>query len=106
MTLKSDIESKQPLKKPLKDNGEPLVNTDEEAETVAAALVALGVPAPADDVRARAHASRDDAEIARAGAHGALAGEVYLPPPVALARHVVVVAVDRGRLRVERPELR
>jgi len=39
MTLKSDIESKQPLKKPLKDNGEPLVNNDAEAETVVAALV-------------------------------------------------------------------
>src|SRR6185295_9463156 len=72
---------------------------------VAAALVALGIPAPADDVRARAHASRDDAEIASAGAHGALAGEVHLPPAVALARHVVVVAVDRSRLHLERPEL-
>src|SRR5919197_194309 len=68
---------------------------------VAATLVAFRAPAPAHDVGARAHASRDDAEVARSCAHGALACDEDFASAVALARHVIMVAVHRRHAGLE-----
>src|SRR5215831_12986018 len=72
-----------------------LVARHRAARAVAAALVALRVASTADDVGARAHATGNDAEVARARAHRPLAGHEDLAPAVTLARHVVVVTVHR-----------
>jgi hypothetical protein len=61
---------------------------------VAARVEALGVALPPHDVRARAHAARDDPQLALARAHRALAGHDTFAV-VLLAAHVVVVAVHR-----------
>src|SRR4030095_4957516 len=66
------------------------------ARPVAAALVALRVPQPAHDVRARSHAAGNDAKVARARPHRALARHEHLAAAVALTRHVVVMAVYGG----------
>src|SRR5262249_16803518 len=69
---------------------------------VAAALEALRVALAADDVRLRAHAPRDDPELAASGPHRALPGDEDALTEVALARDVVVVAVHGLLPRVER----
>src|SRR5438552_1021373 len=69
---------------------------------VTAALVAVRVPAPPHDVRARAHAAGNDAEVTRTRAHRSLARHEHLAAPVTLAVHVVVMAVHRGRPGLER----
>src|SRR5262245_22088473 len=80
--------------------------------TVAARFEALAVALTADDVRLRAHAARDDAELAGAGPHGALASHEDVAAEVSLARDVVVMTVDRlvghgeGRQRPYRAERR
>src|SRR6185295_5403319 len=69
---------------------------------VAAALEGVLVSQAAHDVGPRAHAARDDAEIARARAHGPLARHEDVGAEVALARAVVVVAVHRLEARLDR----
>src|SRR5204863_4365067 len=70
--------------------GEPplcLVARHRAAGAVAAALEALRVALAAHDVGPRAHAPRNDAEVASARAHGALARHEDLATVVAFARH-------------------
>src|SRR6266581_990079 len=62
---------------------------------VSAGAQRLGVALAAHDVGARAHAARDDAELARARADRALARDVDALAEVLLLLHVVVMAVDR-----------
>src|SRR5262249_46355187 len=69
---------------------------------VTAAMETLVVAQPAHDVRARAHAARDDTEIALARAHRPLARHEHILFVVELTRDVVVVAVDPFDLRLER----
>src|SRR5262249_45220525 len=61
----------------------------------------LGTALAANDVRARAHAARDDAELALARADRALAGDVDALAEMRLLLDVVVVAVDRFVRRLE-----
>src|SRR5688500_922205 len=72
------------------------------ARAVAAALKALLVTEPAHDERSRTHAARDDAELALARADSALARDEDGLAEVPFARHVVVMAVHRLDIRVER----
>ena len=72
------------------------------AGAVAAAVEAVGVAEAAHDETLRAHAARDDAQLALARAHRALAGHQHVLAEVMLAVDVVVVAVHRFGLRLER----
>ena len=72
------------------------------ASAVAATPKASRVAFAANDVRARTPAAGDDAEVAVAGAHGALAGDQNVA--VALASDVVVMAVDGLPVRGEWPD--
>jgi len=67
-----------------------------------AGLEALGRAGAADDVAARAHAARDDAELAAAGTDGAFARDPDRFAEMLFALAVVVVAVHRllGRLEL------
>jgi hypothetical protein len=67
---------------------------------------ALRVALAAHDVRARAHAARNDAEVALARAHRALARDQHVGAVVVLARDVVVVAVHRHGAGRERRDPR
>jgi len=49
----------------------------------------------AHDVGAGAHAAGDDAQVAHAGANGALAGDEQILAKVMLNCHVIVMAIDR-----------
>src|SRR5581483_6904179 len=69
----------------------------EPARAVAAAFETLGIAEPAHDERARAHAAGNDAEIALARAHRALARDQHGAAVVLFPGDVVVVAIDCGR---------
>src|SRR6478735_8603085 len=69
---------------------------------VRAGMEALRRALAADDVAARAHAARDDAELAGTGADRALARQPDALAEVRLPLDVVMVAVDRGAGRLER----
>jgi hypothetical protein len=69
---------------------------------VAAAHEAFRVAFATNDVRTRPHAPGDDAHIAFAGANGTFARHQDVLSIVALARHIVVVAIDRLQPRKER----
>src|SRR5262249_50735565 len=79
-----------------------LVARHRAARAGTAALVARRAPAPAQVGGARPHPAGNDAETARAGAPRPLARHEDLAAAVALARHVVVVAVPRNLPRLER----
>src|SRR5262252_8361534 len=64
------------------------------AGTVAAAHEALGMAFATDDVGTGAHAAGNDAHVADLRAHRTLAGDENVLAVVALARDVVVIAVD------------
>src|SRR5262245_45542133 len=63
------------------------------AGAMAAAFEALRVAEPANDVGARAHAARNDSELASARTHGAFARHEHVLAEVRLARRVVVMTV-------------
>src|SRR6185312_7827551 len=65
------------------------------AGTVAAAVEAVRVALATHDVSARAHAARDDAQLALSCTDRALAGDQQRFAVMRLALHVVVVAVHR-----------
>src|SRR6516225_856264 len=73
------------------------------AGTVAAAHEALGMAFAADDVGTGAHAAGNDAHVADLRAHSTLAGDENVLAVVALARHVVVLAVDGLHVRRKGP---
>ena len=63
------------------------------------------VALPAHDIRARAHASRNNAHIAFPRPHRALASYQHIGTVVRLTRHIIVVAVNRFRVRLKRAYL-
>ena len=69
---------------------------------VSAGAERLGVALAAHDVGARAHAARDDAELALARPDRALAGDVDELAEMLFLLHVVVMAVDRLAGNLER----
>src|SRR5258706_15751767 len=73
-----------------------LVAAHPAPRAVRAGVEALRRALPPHDVAARAHAARDDAELARAGADRALAREPHALAVVDLPFDVVMVAVDRA----------
>src|SRR5262245_60704526 len=73
---------------------------------VAAALVALSVPEPAHNVRARPHAAGNDSEVTGAGTHRSFASYEHVAATMALSVDVVVMAVHRGRPHLERGDPR
>src|SRR5690606_12983770 len=75
------------------------------ARAVRAAAEALGIAEPFDDEAAGAHRPRNDAEVALASAHRALAGNPDVFAEVMLAGGVVVVAVDRLLVGLETPDM-
>ena len=66
------------------------------ARAVAARAERVGVAEPAHDERFHAHGTRDDAELAGARAHRALARDQHVGAEMRLPGQVVVMAVDGG----------
>src|SRR5690242_21698908 len=72
------------------------------ARSMTATAEALRVALAAHDKGARPHAAGNDSQIALPGPHRALARDQHVLAEMLLSRHVIVMAVDRLQLRLER----
>jgi hypothetical protein len=71
------------------------------SRAMAAVAEAVPIPLAANDIRTRPHTSGNDPHVALASPYRALSGDQHVLAEMRLARHIVVVAIDRFDFRAE-----